>query len=210
MKLEKDFATKLLDFLTDEFNNGYNTKTHTNFISCMHYAFKSGFKTSWSLGGTTGNCYGEKREASAQMETGLDQMDDFIMKNYPQISFMQYKMIERAITRDIKSDKDWYGGETQEASKQISFSTLSDVAVNVKLEEGNDYINSDEFIVQKAYVLFPEPIQENKQDVTYLNNEVEQEKKTVKKSLGIVDEKKIKKPRDVIEKVAPKALKKKM
>lgn len=166
----------------------------------MDYILEKGFKTSWSLGGTYGNCYGEKSEASAEIETDLTQLDDFIMSQYPKISFIQYKMIERSVSKYIKNNSDFYGGETKTAFKEISFSALSFVAVKVKLEEGNEYINTDEFIVQKAYVLFPEPPQENKQDVTYLNNEVEQEKNTVKKFLGIADEKKIRKPKGIIEK----------
>lgn len=211
MKLEKNFADKLLNFLTDEFNKGYNTQTQKNFIYHMEHAFKNGFKTEWSLGGTYGNCYGEPTQASAEVESELTQLDDFIMSQYPQISFMQYKMIERSITKGVKPNSDYYGGETQTASKEISFSTLSDVAVKVKLEEGNAYVDSNEVVAKKAQELFPEKAAkiENPEITAFAASLAEGMKKPVKKALGIADEKKIRKPKEVTEKVT-KAPKKKM
>ena len=206
MKLEKNFADKLLKFLTDEFNKGYNTQTQKNFIYHMEYALKKGFKTEWSLGGTYGNCYGEPTQASAEVESELTQLDDFIMSQYPHISFMQYKMIERSITKDVRPNSDYYGGETQTASKEISFSTLSDVTVKVKLEEGNNYVDSSELVAKLAQELFPVKAAKIESTETV---PLAEKFKPIKKALGIADEKKIGKPKGVTEKVT-KAPKKKV
>lgn len=126
---------------------------------------------------------------------------------------MQYKMIERSITKDVRPNSDYYGGETQTASKEISFSTLSDVAVKVKLEQGNEYVDSNELVAKKAQELFPEKVKaakiENSEIASFATSLAEGMKKPVKKALGIADEKKIRKPKEVTEKVT-KAPKKKM
>ena len=205
--MEKNFAEKLLNFLTEEFNNGYNTKTQKNFINHMDHMFKNGFKTSWSLGGTHGNCYGEKTESSAEMETDLTQLDDFIMSQYPNIGFMQYKMIERSITKNVQNDSDWYGGETKTASKEIDFGTLANVVVKVKMEEGREFVNVKELVEATAAELFPEKsktIKMENSEVTDFGKSLAKgmaEPQAVKKTLGIADEKKIRKPKDVVDKV---------
>lgn len=72
---------------------------------------------SWSLGGTIGSCWGD-RKTTISPESPLEfiEFDELLGQVYPNISFLQYKEIKRFCCQINQwTDKDYYGGsETNE------------------------------------------------------------------------------------------------
>lgn len=185
-QMEKEFLIKIIDFLIDEFKSSFFNNDRASLTVYIDDAFKKGFSVSWSLGGTINDYSGNVTKAFAEAESDLNQLDDFIMSKYPKISFMQYKMIDKAITKGIKRDTDYYGGQTQTAYKKIDFETLADIILKIKMEEVKEFANIDEYINYKINEVFPKKQEKNVEDSLGI---------PVKKSLGIADEKRIKIPK---------------
>lgn len=148
--MEKIIAEKFIDHIENEFNSGYYTKTYKNAQQFFDLAIKIGFNASWSLGGTWGNCWGEKDISSPDVEPEMKQFDDFLIKNFPQVSYMQYKIISRKIQTQTSSSHDYYGGSTQQATKNLSFNDLHDALLEAKVVPDTDNkVNFTELLKQR-------------------------------------------------------------
>lgn len=202
MKIHAQLAQNLIEFFYKDFASGYYTRTAKGFISHMNAMAQNGFEASWSLGGTSGNCYDDKlSHVSADPEGELDSLDDFLMEYYPNTSFLQYKIITRAINRKVQSHSDYYGGSTETAVKSLSYTDLDAAMVKGKVLSSEDrMVDFDELVKQKAYEYMPEKTKEIKAEAKSIDID---DIKAIKKSIGIVDQKKTKKPRETIKSEKP-------
>lgn len=73
--------------------------------------------SSWSLGGTWGDCWGNEGTCDAEpAPTSFREFDELMEKVCPQITFMQYKKAySESVTTETDSDSDYYGGSTRSA-----------------------------------------------------------------------------------------------
>jgi len=81
---------------------------------------------SWSLGGSSGNCYGpEMTYYDAEQPEELDSLDLLLEKVIPTITFLQYKnLVRKVVTYREDSHSDYYGGHSSTAYKECSLRTL--------------------------------------------------------------------------------------
>lgn len=148
--MERIIAEKIIDHIEDKFKSSYYSKTYKDAQHFFERALKDGFSTSWSLGGTWGNCWGNKGTSSPDVEPEMAELDDFLIKNFPQVSYMQYKVIARKIDTQTNSDHDYYGGSTQQAIKTLSFNDLNDALLEAKVVlETKDKVNFTESLKQR-------------------------------------------------------------
>ena len=91
-------------------------------------------------GGTSGSCFSDSLSTiSPEIEPELKTLDEFFIEFYPQISFMQYKVISSFIDKDTFSDHDYYGGSTTHGKKQL---TIQFIILLIKGATGNQNLNS--------------------------------------------------------------------
>lgn len=154
MRLQKNFAEKLIDFLSKDYNSGYFRKAE-DYVNYMENILDRGFSVNWNMGGTYGNCWGDKGTVSAEPEPEMTVLDDFLMENYPSTSFMQYKKISRSIQTDTYNDHDYYGGSTTHGKKSLSFADLQEALLEIKLEEQDEVIDTRDLLQERASLIFP-------------------------------------------------------
>ena len=82
--------------------------------------------SSWCMGGTWGNCWGNSGTVSPEPEPdGFPELDELLEKICPTITFLQYKGIYREIvSSDTSSDGDYYGGSTTHGFKYFNVEAL--------------------------------------------------------------------------------------
>lgn len=148
--MEQIIAEKFIDHIEDQFKSSYYNKTYKDAEHFFDRTLKDGFSASWSLGGTWGNCWGGKGTSSPDVEPEMTQLDDFLIKNFPQVSYMQYKIIARKIDTQTHGNHDYYGGSTQEATKTLSFNDLHDALLEAKVVPDTDSkVNFTELLKQR-------------------------------------------------------------
>lgn len=81
---------------------------------------------SWSMGGTSGNCWDDhKTEISGEIEPEFTKIDSILEHYCPNISFIQYKsMSNKLLHRESNSEGDYYGGSETYGSKYIYLEEL--------------------------------------------------------------------------------------
>lgn len=138
--IDTSLAKNLIDFFANQWienYSGYNRYTPEqaakNIKATVEMWLEKGFETSWSLGGTSNNCWGDSSLVSPEIEPELPMLDEFFMEHYPTIGFMQYKIVTKAIVRDTYSDNDYYGGSTNNGKKSLSFADLSEALIKAKI-----------------------------------------------------------------------------
>lgn len=174
--IDKQLAQNLIDFfanswITTHSSYGYNPKqASASVISHIGYAIKEGFSTSWSLGGTSNNCWGDSHTVSAEVEPDLPYLDEFFIEFYPQVSFMQYKIVTKAVQTSTSSDSDYYGGNTTNGNKTLDFQSLSESMIKakilnnpslVRMSELNDYIKEN-YSTEKMEEIFKPAVSKTK------------------------------------------------
>ena len=85
------------------------------------------FYTTWSLGGTSGNCWNDEMSTiSPDVEPEDDNtLDQIVEEIAPDCSFMKYKVIRgKVMTRGTTHHRDYYGGSTTEAWKGFNIHDL--------------------------------------------------------------------------------------
>lgn len=88
------------------------------------YSWDKSFSCSWSTGGNRCDCWGGNYPVSPDAPEELTNLDSFLGKYFPQISFMQYKNIANKVNTTETSDSDWYGGCTYGVKKEITYDDL--------------------------------------------------------------------------------------
>lgn len=167
--IDKSLAKKLIDFFGQEWINNYSSYSHytaeqaaKSAISHIEFYMTKGFEITWSLGGTSNNCWGDSYSISAEIEPELPMLDEFFMEAYPAIGFMQYKIVTKAVQRSTYSDSDYYGGSTENGKKSLSFSDFSQAMIKakvisdpqvVRLSDLDSYIQ-EQFGVEKMLSIF--------------------------------------------------------
>jgi hypothetical protein len=157
--LQENFGKKIVDFYAEQERMSYSySKQSKNeaFFTNLNYAIRGEFRVTWCLGGTYGNCWNDNvGTVSTDIEPSMKELDDFLMKSYPNTSFMQYKKIESIIDKSVRNESDYYGGRTQEGEKTVSFNALQDVLVSIGLEEYSEYVSVKKLVQDKTNELFP-------------------------------------------------------
>ena len=157
--LDKSLAKNLIQFFGDSWIDshigyGYTPEQASKYlIQHIEYCLEQGFNTTWSLGGVSNNCWGDSSPVSAEIEPELPFLDEFFIEFYPQVSFMQYKIVSKMIQRDSYSDSDYYGGSTQNGKKSLSFSDLSQGMIQAKIMTQPELvkISSLEDFIKESY-----------------------------------------------------------
>lgn len=159
--INEEVGKALVDFLVSEYlqenESYYYTPNYDSFIKLTEdYGIKTGkFEVDWSLGGTYGHYSGSIETASPDLEQELDKLDSFLMHSYPQVTFLQYKMIGKKIKRDTHQDSDYYGGRTTRATKTLYYSDLADALVAIKIVSNKDTVDSNDLVkyLKETYTL---------------------------------------------------------
>lgn len=138
--IDQTLAKNLIDFFGNQWIESYcaynqytPAQAHKNIRATINIWLAKGFETSWSLGGTSNNCWGNTQTVGVELEPDLPMLDEFFMEYYPFIGFLQYKLITKAIVRDTYSDGDYYGGSTYNGKKSLSFADLSQALIKAKV-----------------------------------------------------------------------------
>lgn len=149
IKINEFVAQKMLaDIVSNIQNSPSHFSNYKSFIETIHDQIsleKPYFQASWSLGGTWCDYTGRTGRVSPETPVELVVLDDFLMKHYPQTSFMQYKTISNNIQNISTSEGDYYGGSVDIAIKRITYEDLSDVLVQVGLEKPGQVLNRKQF-----------------------------------------------------------------
>lgn len=176
--IDQTLAKNLINFFGQEWINEHqsysshytSSKASEEVIAYIDNCLTYGFKTSWSLGGTSNNCYGSSYSVSPEIEPELPLLDEFFIEFYPQTSFMQYKIISKFIERDTTSYNDYYGGNTQSGTKELNFKDLSQAMIKAKIItdysaftslDMNNYIN-DNYSAEKLASIFKPAVSKKK------------------------------------------------
>lgn len=80
---------------------------------------------SWSLGGTWGDCWGNRGSIDAESPNEFVKFDELLSEICPGISFLQYKKIKNScVSLNKESDNDYYGGSSSSANWCCNFEEL--------------------------------------------------------------------------------------
>ena len=92
--------------------------------------------SSWCLGGTSRNCYGEEHEVSGSaQDISFTELDTFLEEHYPNVTFMQYKKILRDCVESKETgNSDYYGGYVKYAHYECDLESLYKLLSEMGLE----------------------------------------------------------------------------
>lgn len=93
----------------------------------LHYDDDGKVKgSSWCLGGTWANCWGNSGSVSSEPEPdGFDELDKILEDISPNITFLQYKrIVSNVVLTDEYGDSDYYGGRTLYAYRYFYVESL--------------------------------------------------------------------------------------
>ena len=112
--------------------------SHQEFLdACTEFgeSWSSTFSVEWENGGNRCDCWGGNYALEHEDEKELEDLDAFLLKYFPQLSYLQYNAIERRIEETDRSDSDWYGGVQFYKGKFIAFDTLEDELIDLGVLE---------------------------------------------------------------------------
>lgn len=139
--IDQTLGQQLIDFFAQSWIQQYDTsyrnisakEASKTIFSLVDLSLKEGFSTSWTLGGTSNNCWGDSSSVSVELEPDLPFLDEFFIAFYPQISFMQYKIVSKAIAYSTSYENDYYGGSTTQSHKKLGFEQLSSAMIKANV-----------------------------------------------------------------------------
>lgn len=89
--------------------------------------------SSWCLGGSWGDCWGNSGSVGSEPQPEFSEFDKILSKLSPEISFLKYKKIYgQCVSINTSSEGDHYGGQTENAWYEFKPKLLYDLLV----EEG--------------------------------------------------------------------------
>ena len=90
---------------------------------------------SWSLGGSSGNCWNDKMDHySAEAPEELDGLDIILEAVAPAMTFLQYKnLVREVVTYREEMHSDYYGGSSSTAIKECDLRVLYNRLVERKI-----------------------------------------------------------------------------
>lgn len=143
VRVSAEVAQNLVDYFMAEAQT-YRGQSYEQFIYTSEHNLKRGqFEAQWSLGGTSCGYSGNTYTVSAEVETPMDDLDEFLIEKYPTIGFLQYKMIERKIERTTDDRGDYYGGSVSYGRKTLTYTALSETLVKYKLASDEGAVVTD-------------------------------------------------------------------
>lgn len=171
-QLNEQFAQYLLSFFVNNYveQDHYFGHNYASFIKEIELKFETPkFSVDWSLGGTYGSYNGDISPITPEIEPEMLQLDTFLMHAYPNINFMQYKILSHSIERTTETHKDWYNGRNNKAEKSLSFVDLSKALIKIKLEPSTHSIDKKDIIngISNTYsqdwfdATFPDTVKKN-------------------------------------------------
>ena len=97
---------------------------------------------SWCLGGTWGNCWGDRGTISSESSpSSFEEFDNIIEKFCPDISFMRYKKIyNQCVSTGTSSENDYYGGSSNRAYYICDMKELFNQLLELKLISEKDIL----------------------------------------------------------------------
>lgn len=78
------------------------------------------FTRRWNNAGTWGNCYGDTGVIEAEPEPEWEELDKFLEKVCPGVTFLQYKLLTR-----LAKDEGYYGGDYYGGGYYVNKETIS-------------------------------------------------------------------------------------
>ena len=128
--------------------------SYNGFLTGIQFKIQRPYmEASWSMGGTYGHYEGGLHESSPDPEPELEQLDDFLMKHYSTIGFLQYKKICRKIEVSTYHDSDYYGGSTVQATKKLALADLGEDLIALGFEQPSPLLKQQEInaLIAKKY-----------------------------------------------------------
>lgn len=145
VSISQNFVDKILeDFIPFyQQNNSYDTDlTHAQFIEQLVQRFSQpGFKVTWNMGGTWADYNGKMGSVSPDTEPEMNELDNFLIKHYPNMGIMHYRMIANAIEKTTEREGDFYGGSTTNGIKFLSYEKLNNLLVEHNYEQYSSILN---------------------------------------------------------------------
>lgn len=95
------------------------------------------FSESWRIGGLTGgNCWGgvADQSISAEDQAEFTQLDQFLEKYFPKITFLQYKKLLPLIKTQDFSVGEYYGNYTEYRISYVKFDDIADCLSEFELD----------------------------------------------------------------------------
>jgi hypothetical protein len=102
---------KIMTPQVEALKESYYLPKYDQFIKQLEGCMKKdGFSVTWSMGGTYGSYTGSIHETSGELEPPFSALDEFLLENFPNMGFLQYKYLEGKIQRYTDDERDYYGG----------------------------------------------------------------------------------------------------
>lgn len=141
--------TKVENFLQrqNEYGSTYCDKhfNHEKFVAQILYEIKEpGFEVRWCMGGRHGHYSGDFVSVSTEPEMDMENLDKFLLQHYPNIGFLQYKVITHKINKTTDGEGDFYGGHVDYGVKSLTYEALGDSLVEFGFLPEGKKINKEE------------------------------------------------------------------
>ena len=95
------------------------------------------FSESWRIGGLTGgNCWGGNADQSISAEDPAEftQLDNFLEKSFPKITFLQYKKLLPLIKTQDFSVSEYYGNYTEYRISYVKFKEIAECISQMNMD----------------------------------------------------------------------------
>lgn len=135
MKLQKNFATKLVEYYSNIYLDMGFRQSKTDFIEFVSSSINNGWTSpSWNTGGNWRNCWGDDHTIEAEDPKDFTQeFKDFIKEYYPGLNIRRDDFDDICTTVD-DSEADWYGGVAYTSYKSLSPENLQNLLIEKCLE----------------------------------------------------------------------------
>lgn len=157
---QRNIGEKIVDFFIDkasqEMSIGFTKSTFESFIN--HY-INEGFSEKWVINESEERD-GQLVNVRSEVEPKMNLLNDFLIKNYLNASYVQYLVIEKKIHVDSNLVNDFYGnGRTLYGTKDLSSKDLHDALIEAKLEPEaqykEDFVELGQILKEKLEAKFP-------------------------------------------------------
>lgn len=158
-KISQKLATELVEFFVESnkhiFKNIEQAKNKEQKLEKLFNDFTNNqnlFTIKWSLGRSSGNPYDEtKSEYEAEIQPDTHSFDDFLIKYYSKITLLQYKEISKYFEYEQKSEKEYYGGSSNEGKKSINYLNIEKGLRNTGLLTDSKFIDFNATNLKEIY-----------------------------------------------------------
>lgn len=128
IKKEKVYIMKKYEEIALKYDVYLKESKYTSYEKDKKYIHSQ----SWSRGGVGRNCWGDRWDVKVENPVEFTELDTFLSKISPNISFLQYKRINNICIKEVEYDDSDYYSSTSSACYECDFEALIDY-----LEENN-------------------------------------------------------------------------